>query len=142
MSKGVDFVKYKFNELCDLHNVQNCTLTFDNAKTRAGITYENDDKTHEISVSMVYIETASKKDVENLLLHEIAHVLAGVGEGHNKKWKTIAKSIGCDGERTCFFKPASFKYIIKCKHGCVIGRHRQLKKTIICRKHKCIMKHI
>ena len=139
---NTEFVKYKFDELCAKHNISDCTLTFDKAKTRAGITYENDDKTHKVSVSTVYLETATEKDIVNLLLHELAHVLAGVEEGHNEKWKTIAKKIGCDGERTCFFKPKSFKYIFKCKHGCVIGRHRSLKKTIICRKHKCLMKHI
>ena len=85
---SIEFVKYKFAEYCETHNVSDCTLTFDKAKTRAGITYENDDKTHEVSVSTVYLKTATKKDVENLLLHELAHVLAGVGEGHNKKWKT------------------------------------------------------
>jgi predicted SprT family Zn-dependent metalloprotease len=137
---SIEFVKYKFNEFCVTHNVSNCTLTFDKAKTRAGITYENEDKTHEVSVSTVYLETATQKDVENLLLHELAHVLAGVGEGHNEKWKTIAKRIGCDGKRMCFFKPKSFKYTLKCNYGCAIGRHRRLKKTFICRKHKCIMK--
>jgi predicted SprT family Zn-dependent metalloprotease len=35
----------------------------------------------------------------NTVLHEAAHIIAGLENGHNRVWKLIARSIGCTGER-------------------------------------------
>lgn len=39
--------------------------------------------------------------IKNVILHEIAHALVGVDEGHSEVWKQRAIEIGCDGKRTC-----------------------------------------
>lgn len=35
--------------------------------------------------------------VENVILHEIAHALAGQEAGHGPRWRAVALWIGCDG---------------------------------------------
>jgi SprT protein len=40
-----------------------------------------------------------KLQVKDTILHEIAHALAPRGECHGKRWKSIARSIGCSAER-------------------------------------------
>jgi len=37
--------------------------------------------------------------VLDIVLHEIAHALAGPGKGHGPEWKRIARSIGCSAHR-------------------------------------------
>ena len=45
------------------------------------------------------IESNSVEEFKNTVLHEVAHILAGAGQGHNSKWRRIAIEIGCTGER-------------------------------------------
>lgn len=69
---------------------------FDNGKRRYGIcNYEK----KKITLSRYYVTSpqVTLDDVKNLILHEIAHVLAGSGAAHGPRWKRIAKRIGCDG---------------------------------------------
>lgn len=69
-------------------------LSFDRAKTRAGLTNY---QTKTITLSEYMIETASEQDVRNVLLHEIAHALVGSRHGHDDVWRAKALEIGCDG---------------------------------------------
>ena len=39
-------------------------------------------------------------EIHQVLLHEVAHALAGMGAGHGAKWRSIAKELGYDGKRT------------------------------------------
>jgi len=51
-----------------------------------------------ISISTVLIEHASEAEVEDTVLHEVAHAIAGSGAGHTARWKAVARSIGHSGE--------------------------------------------
>jgi hypothetical protein len=70
---------------------------FDHAKMRAGLC---DFKKKRISVSRYLAARYDDDEVRQILLHEIAHALAGSKAGHGPKWRTIAKQIGYDGKRT------------------------------------------
>ncbi len=39
--------------------------------------------------------------VEHTLLHELAHVLAGIEAGHGHAWKMYCAVVGCSDARTC-----------------------------------------
>lgn len=48
----------------------------------------------EISISQVLIKYAGRDESIDTLLHEIAHVLAGLDANHNAVWKSFAKELG------------------------------------------------
>lgn len=47
----------------------------------------------------IFTVPENQHDFEDTILHEIAHVICGRGRGHSKRWKKIATTIGCSGER-------------------------------------------
>lgn len=47
-----------------------------------------------IMLSKANTQYETEDATEQTVLHEIAHALAGPGNGHNRKWKMIALSIG------------------------------------------------
>lgn len=69
---------------------------FDLARRRFGCTHYG---TKQITLSKVLTKLNDEERVRNTILHEIAHVLAGKGNGHNYKWTSKALEIGCDGKR-------------------------------------------
>ena len=68
---------------------------FDLAQVRGGVCKH---RKKEISLSVSYCCAASREDVLDTVLHEIAHALAGFKVGHGPKWKKICKAIGCSGK--------------------------------------------
>ena len=86
------------NELIATHlDPREWSFAFDRAKMRAGLC---DFKRKRISVSRYLTARYTDDQVRQILLHEIAHALAGSRAGHGPKWKDIARSIGYDGKRT------------------------------------------
>jgi predicted SprT family Zn-dependent metalloprotease len=70
---------------------------FDNAKTRAGLcSFSN----HRITVSRYLAGRYEDDEIHQILLHEVAHALAGPRVGHGARWRSIAKELGYDGKRT------------------------------------------
>ena len=53
-----------------------------------------------ISLSRSLVELNSLYDVNDTILHEVAHALAGKQAGHGYAWKDTARSIGCSATRT------------------------------------------
>ena len=88
-------------------------------------------------------------NIKNTILHELAHAFSvevhGMrnGRGHGSNWKTIARQIGCSGER-CFKAsevnlPKS-KYSLICNScGYSSPRHRKISSTYACTD--CCNKH-
>ena len=59
-------------------------------------------KTHTrrtIRLSVYLVALNSEAEVRDTILHEIAHALAGVENGHNEKWKAVCRRIGAEPER-------------------------------------------
>lgn len=73
-------------------------LRWDRAPHRAGMA---DFKNGRIVLSVTAVEQYSDEQVEQLMLHEIAHVLAGPKSDHGKAWKDAGKSIGYVGGKHC-----------------------------------------
>ena len=83
-------------ELFKKHNLIGWKFKFDNSKKRFGVCkYLH--KT--ISLSKPLTKLNSVENVNDTLLHEIAHALCGRGVGHSNVWKRKAVEIGCNGVR-------------------------------------------
>ncbi|MFT4124388.1 MAG: SprT-like domain-containing protein [Microbacteriaceae bacterium] len=70
---------------------------FDNARTRAGLT---DYGRRRISVSRHLAARYGDDEIHQVLLHEVAHALAGPRSGHGPRWQRIARRLGYAGGRT------------------------------------------
>lgn len=70
---------------------------FDHARTRAGLCNFTD---HRISVSRHLAAKYEDDEIHQILLHEVAHAIAGPRAGHGAKWKAVAADLGYDGKRT------------------------------------------
>lgn len=70
---------------------------FDNAKRRAG---QCDYTRQRITVSRYLAEKFDDDEVHQILLHEVAHALAGSKAGHGQRWQQIAADLGYVGGRT------------------------------------------
>lgn len=70
---------------------------FDFAKTRFG---QCDHRSRRITVSRYLAKAAEDDEVHQVLLHEIAHAIAGPRAGHGPRWLSIARELGYEGGRT------------------------------------------
>lgn len=71
--------------------------------------------TRTIEVSQYWLE--DWEQVNDTLLHEIAHALAGSGQGHNSVWRQYARLVGCRPERCAppgTKTSAKPNYLVKC----------------------------
>lgn len=72
-------------------------FAFDHAKRRAGLC-RYDRRT--ISVSRYLAARYDDDEIHQILLHEVAHALAGPTAGHGPTWRRIARDLGYVGGRT------------------------------------------
>lgn len=82
--------------LIAMHLDSSWTFGFDNAKTRAG---QCNYTARRITVSRYLASRYEDDEIHQVLLHEVAHALAGAGAGHGTRWKSVAASIGYVGSR-------------------------------------------
>jgi len=75
---------------------QGWSFRWDNAKRRHGVTKF---ATRVISLSRPLTQINDRSIVENTIRHEIAHVLAGSGHGHDATWQRIARQVGANPVR-------------------------------------------
>ncbi len=70
---------------------------FDHARRRAGLCdYTN----RRITVSRHLAAKFDDDEIHQVLLHEVAHAMAGPSAGHGPKWRAVAAGIGYVGGRT------------------------------------------
>ncbi|MEO6826892.1 MAG: SprT-like domain-containing protein [Microbacteriaceae bacterium] len=85
------------NALIALHlNPAVWSFGFDSAKTRAGLCNYTAKR---ITVSRYLASRYEDDEIHQILLHEVAHALAGSGAGHGPRWKVIAADLGYEGKR-------------------------------------------
>jgi predicted SprT family Zn-dependent metalloprotease len=92
----LDRVRRWAEALIALHLDPSWTFAFDNARTRAGLcSYDR----KRISVSRLLAGRYDDDEIHQVLLHEVAHALAGARAGHGPRWKKIATDLGYEGKR-------------------------------------------
>jgi predicted SprT family Zn-dependent metalloprotease len=82
--------------LIALHLDDHWSFGFDNAKTRAGLCNYTAKK---ITVSKYLASRYEDDDIHQVLLHEVAHAMAGPKAGHGAAWKSTARELGYVGRR-------------------------------------------
>ena len=109
------------------------TFGFDLSTTRAGVCRYRDQR---IDLSVSYCLRATRADIENTLLHEIAHAIVGARHGHDAVWQARARAIGCTAERCHDVTHTAARWVGEC--GC--GRRwrrqrlsRRLRHGAICK---------
>ena len=113
------------------HRLDGWSFTFDHAKRRGGACHYG---RKEISLALGFAEAASDAEVEDTILHEIAHALVGRRHQHDAVWQAKAREIGCSARRchdVTFSEPT---LIARCVNGCfAVGRHRS-RRNMRCRR--------
>ena len=97
------------------------TFGFDLSTVRGGVCrYQH----KRIDLSVSFCQRATRVEIEDTLLHEIAHAIAGVEHRHDEVWKATARKIGCTAERCHDVTHTLARWIGEC--GCVRRwfRHR------------------
>ena len=106
------------------HHLTGWRLTFDHARTRAGVCrYIH----REIGLSGVLAELHSADLVRGTVLHEIAHALVGSRHAHDDVWQAKARAIGADGQRRMSAsapRPVA-PWVGTCLWGHEVTRHRR-----------------
>ena len=86
------------NALIGLHlDAAVWSFGFDNAKKRAGLCNYSD---HRITVSRYLAARYEDDEIHQILLHEVAHAMAGPKAGHGARWLAVAREVGYEGHRT------------------------------------------
>ncbi len=91
------------------------SIAFDNGQSRAGLCNFG---TKQLSFSRNLVASATVQEMRNVILHEIAHALAGHKHGHDYLWRRIAVSIGCDGKRCHDLQLTRPRWVLCCSRGC------------------------
>lgn len=96
----ISYVERMGQALLQAHKLTNWEFGVDRALTRYGCCYYH---LKRITMSKYYIlsDNISLNEIKNVLLHEIAHAIAGYEAGHGKEWARIARAIGCDAQVKC-----------------------------------------
>ena len=106
---------------------------FDSAKTRAGLC---DYRAKRITVSRYLAARFDDDEIHQVLLHEVAHALAGPRSGHGPKWKSVAREIGYVGRRTHdgTVADALAPWVGVCPRGHEMFRYRKPTRPMSCGK--------
>lgn len=87
-----------------------------------------------LSLSAYHIRTGKWEDVKDTILHEIAHLIAGIDAGHGPKWKAAARSVGASPERIAHLPESELvppKWTGRCScEGKIFKRHRLAKRFL------------
>jgi hypothetical protein len=107
------------------------TFAFDNARTRAGLC---DYQRTRISVSRHLAGRYDDDEIHQVLLHEVAHAMAGSKAGHGPRWKATAAEIGYVGSRLHDGAIAEelAGWVGTCPNGHVHYRYRKPTRALSC----------
>ncbi|MGE3741917.1 MAG: SprT-like domain-containing protein [Geminicoccaceae bacterium] len=117
--------------LLSRHRLDGWSFTFDHAKRRGGACHYG---RKEISLSLGFAAAAADAEVEDTILHEIAHALVGRRHNHDAVWQAKARAIGCTAQRCHSVEFTRHPLVARCVNGCfAIGRHRR-RRNMRCRR--------
>ena len=115
----------------DKYGLYDWKLELDYAKVRAGACHFTEKK---ISFSRYFLKNAAQLDINDTILHEIAHALVGPKHGHDRVWKNMAKKIGCSAKRCHTLEFSEYKWIRFCTNYCWEQKVHRRKLNLICKK--------
>jgi predicted SprT family Zn-dependent metalloprotease len=129
----LDRVRHWAEALIRLHLDETWTFGFDNARTRAGLCRYDRKR---ISVSRLLAARYEDDEIHQVLLHEVAHAIAGPGAGHGPSWKAIARGLGYEGKRLHRGAIADelAPWVGRCPSGHVHYRYRRPTRVVSCAK--------
>jgi SprT protein len=110
--------------LIALHLDAAWSFDFDNAKRRAGLCNYTDKR---ITVSRYLASRYEDDEIHQILLHEVAHAVAGSRAGHGPQWRTVAADLGYEGSRLHSGETADelAPWVGTCPNGHTLYRHRR-----------------
>lgn len=110
--------------LMSQHGLGDWHFKFDRARKRAGACSSS---RRTISLSRALMELFSVDDVQETILHEIAHALVGDRHGHDVVWRAKARQLGATGRaRLPAHLPAvPGRWVGRCPNGHEVHRHRR-----------------
>jgi predicted SprT family Zn-dependent metalloprotease len=82
--------------LLSQHGLTDWTFAFNRAKRTMGLCRHLERR---VELSVYFVLANDADNVRDCILHEIAHALAGLEEGHGPRWKLICRRIGARPER-------------------------------------------
>jgi predicted SprT family Zn-dependent metalloprotease len=112
------------------HQLEGWSFQFDHATRRAGCC---NSQTQVISLAHTYARTVPDADIDDTLLHEIAHALVGKAHGHDQVWQATAVALGCSGRRCHDVQFTPPRYIVTCEHGCWVTTAERRQRGAVCR---------
>ena len=76
----------------------------------------------------------AQEDIQDTILHEIAHAIVGPKHGHDKVWKVMASKLGCSAKRCHTLEFSDYKWIRFCANHCWKQKVHRRKSNLICKK--------
>lgn len=106
---------------------------WDSAKRRLGVCKYEEKR---ISLSRYFVDLHSVAEIHQVILHEVAHAIAGSEAGHGKKWKETATRLGYRHQKISGDEigSATAKLVGTCPNGHFVYRHRKPKTALSCSK--------
>lgn len=110
--------------LMDSHGFSHMKFGFNRRKVALGVCRFLNKKPVSIELSSVWVPYLSEDEVKDVILHEIAHAIAGFDAKHGVDWRMVARRIGANPTRTAEGVPNEVtkrvnsihaKYVAKCE---------------------------
>ncbi|UWF77850.1 MULTISPECIES: SprT-like domain-containing protein [Microbacterium] len=129
----LDRVRVWGEALIRLHLDESWSFGFDHAKRRAGACHY---QTKTITVSRYLAARFDDDEIHQVLLHEVAHALAGHAAAHGPAWRRVARELGYVGGTTHTGETAVelAPWIGRCPAGHIAYRHRRPTRATSCAK--------
>lgn len=112
------------------HHLAQWSFQFDHGSRRAGCCHYT---TQVISMSVEFARHASAQDIQETLLHEIAHALVGKFHNHDAVWQAKAREIGSTGRRCHNLQFTPPRYIVTCERRCWVATVERRGRGLICK---------
>jgi len=128
--RRLEQVERRAKEFMRRHGLKGWRFCWDDSKRRCGVCKYG---ARSIGLSLPFARTASDAEIDNTVLHEIAHALAGHEHGHDETWKRISRSIGCDAEVRKRVERQDARWEGRCSCGGVRIRRMRRTRNLVCR---------
>jgi predicted SprT family Zn-dependent metalloprotease len=119
------------DRLLKKYQLEDWRFRFDHCTRRAGCCHYHHQT---ISLSFDLARNAADADIQETLLHEIAHALVGKKHHHDGVWKAKAREIGASGERCHRLRFSTPRYTITCENRCWTHTAERRNSRLICKK--------